>query len=195
MIPGFDQIVELRFPLEENVHDAHKKTAEQHELAAQAHRTAAEHNEKGENELGNWHFQRALEYSDHAYKLAQEAHSKSGQIGSLLSARRDREFPYEHHHAAELHDRAAQAHRVAQKHETGEGMTGHEHSRQALEHSQAANKFSKAVAVAHGVIAFGHDEIATLAHGLWQARGCPYGSPEEDWLRAEGELRARVSKR
>ena len=65
------------------MHDAHKKTAEQHELAAQAHRTAAEHNEKGENELGNWHLQRALEYSDHAYKLAREAHSKSGQIGPL----------------------------------------------------------------------------------------------------------------
>jgi hypothetical protein len=27
--------------------------------------------------------QRALEYSDHAYKLAREAHSKSGQIGPL----------------------------------------------------------------------------------------------------------------
>jgi hypothetical protein len=27
--------------------------------------------------------ERALEYSDHAYKLAQEAHNKSGKIGSL----------------------------------------------------------------------------------------------------------------
>jgi hypothetical protein len=177
------------------VHDAHKKTAEQHELAAQAHRTAAEHNEKGKNELGNWHLLRALEYSDHAYKLAQEAHSKSGQIGSLQSAGYESEFPYENHHAAELHDRAAQAHRVAQNHETGEGMMDHEHSRQALEHSQAAHKLSKAIAVGHSVMTFGHDEIATLAHGLWQARGCPYGSPEEDWLRAEGELRARASKR
>jgi hypothetical protein len=177
------------------VHDTHSKAAKQHELAAQAHRTAAEHNEKGENELGNWHLQRALEYSDHAYKLVQEAHSKSGQIGPLLSARHDSEFPYKNHRAAELHDRAAHAHRVAQKHETGEGMTGHEHSRQALEHSQAADKLSNAAAVGHGVMAFGHDEIATLAHGLWQARGCPYGSPEEDWLRAEGELCARASKR
>ena len=65
------------------LHDAHRKAAEQHDLAAHAHRTAAEHNEKGENELGNWHLQRALEYSDHAYKLAREAHSKSGQIGPL----------------------------------------------------------------------------------------------------------------
>jgi hypothetical protein len=29
------------------MHTAHRKAAEQHELAAQAHRSAAEHNEKG----------------------------------------------------------------------------------------------------------------------------------------------------
>jgi hypothetical protein len=65
------------------MHDTHRRAAEQHELAAQAHRTAAEHNEKGDNETGNWHAARALEYSDRAYKLAKEAHTKSGQIGSL----------------------------------------------------------------------------------------------------------------
>jgi hypothetical protein len=62
---------------------AHQKAAEQHELAAKAHRTASEHNERGDNETGNWHSQRALEYSDHAYKLAKEAHAKSGQIVTL----------------------------------------------------------------------------------------------------------------
>jgi hypothetical protein len=41
----------------------HREAARQHELAAQAHRTAAEHNEKGDNPSGNWHNQRALEYS------------------------------------------------------------------------------------------------------------------------------------
>jgi len=65
------------------MHDAHRKAAEQHELAAQAHRTAAEHNEKGDNETGNWHAERALAYSDRAYQLAKEAHAKSGQIVSL----------------------------------------------------------------------------------------------------------------
>jgi molecular chaperone DnaK (HSP70) len=30
-----------------------------------------------------YHSQRALEYSDQAYKLAKEAHTKSGKIGSL----------------------------------------------------------------------------------------------------------------
>jgi hypothetical protein len=65
------------------MHDAHRKAAEQHELAARAHRTAAEHNEKGDLDEGSWHSQRALEYSENAYKLAREAHAKSGQIVSL----------------------------------------------------------------------------------------------------------------
>lgn len=65
------------------MHDAHKKTTEQHELVEQAHRTAAEHNEKGDNQTGNWHSERALDYSDQAYKLAKEAHAKSGQIRTL----------------------------------------------------------------------------------------------------------------
>jgi hypothetical protein len=65
------------------MHEAHRQAAEQHALAAQAHRTAAEHNEKGDYTAAIWHSQRALEYSDHAYKLAKEAHNKSGKIGSL----------------------------------------------------------------------------------------------------------------
>ena len=32
-------------------------------------------------------------------------------------------------------------------------------------------------------------ELRLRAHQLWIARGCPLGSPEEDWLRAERELR------
>jgi hypothetical protein len=63
--------------------DEHRQAAEQHEHAARAHRTAAEHNEKGQHEPGDWHAQRALEFSDNAYKLAKEAHNKSGQIEAL----------------------------------------------------------------------------------------------------------------
>jgi hypothetical protein len=59
---------------------AHLSAAAQHELAAQAHRTATEHNEKGSEAEESWHSQRALEYSDHAYKLAKEAHNKSGRM-------------------------------------------------------------------------------------------------------------------
>ncbi len=65
------------------MHNTHTTAAEFHELAAHAHRTAAEHNEKGDNETGNWHSTRALEYADRAYSLAREAHSKSGQIETL----------------------------------------------------------------------------------------------------------------
>src|SRR5580693_7061096 len=65
------------------MHDTHQKIAELHELAAHAHRTAAEHNERGDNDTANWHAERALEYSDRAYQLAKDAHSKSGQIVTL----------------------------------------------------------------------------------------------------------------
>ena len=38
-----------------------------------------------------------------------------------------------------------------------------------------------------------HGEIAALAYSLWEARGCPEGSPEEDWLNAEGALNEKQS--
>jgi hypothetical protein len=65
------------------MHEEHWQAADQHERAAQAHRTAAEHNEKGENDASKWHAERALEYSDHAFKIAKEAHNKSGRIEAL----------------------------------------------------------------------------------------------------------------
>jgi hypothetical protein len=34
----------------------------------------------------------------------------------------------------------------------------------------------------------GHEQIAQLAYSYWQARGCPDGSAEKDWLRAEADL-------
>jgi len=34
------------------------------------------------------------------------------------------------------------------------------------------------------------EEIARLAYSYWEARGCQGGSADEDWLRAEQELRA-----
>src|ERR1017187_5384820 len=37
------------------------------------------------------------------------------------------------------------------------------------------------------------DEIAALAYTYWAGRGHQGGSPEEDWLRAEQELRAKAS--
>jgi hypothetical protein len=36
-----------------------------------------------------------------------------------------------------------------------------------------------------------HDEVARLAYSYWEARGGAGGSAEEDWVRAERELRNR----
>jgi hypothetical protein len=33
------------------------------------------------------------------------------------------------------------------------------------------------------------EEIAALAYSLWQSRGCPEGTPDEDWFNAEEILR------
>jgi len=35
------------------------------------------------------------------------------------------------------------------------------------------------------------ESIVELAYRYWQERGCPIGSPEEDWYRAVRELRER----
>ena len=35
------------------------------------------------------------------------------------------------------------------------------------------------------------DEIARLAYSYWEARAYAGGSPEEDWLRAQRELRGK----
>ena len=34
----------------------------------------------------------------------------------------------------------------------------------------------------------GIGKIAALAYQLWEDRGCPIGSPDEDWFLAEAEL-------
>ncbi|MBZ5619534.1 MAG: DUF2934 domain-containing protein [Acidobacteriia bacterium] len=36
------------------------------------------------------------------------------------------------------------------------------------------------------------EQIRELAYLYWEARGCQGGSPEEDWVRAEQELRLRT---
>jgi hypothetical protein len=35
------------------------------------------------------------------------------------------------------------------------------------------------------------DNLAALAYRLWEERGCPEGSPEEDWFQAERQLQLR----
>lgn len=34
-----------------------------------------------------------------------------------------------------------------------------------------------------------HEKVCQLAYRYWQERGCPDGSPEDDWYRAERDLR------
>jgi len=42
-----------------------------------------------------------------------------------------------------------------------------------------------------GIIAVPTEEVAKLAYSYWAARGYSHGSHEEDWIRAEQELRKR----
>ena len=103
-----------------------------------------------------------------------------------------------HQRAAELHESAAHAHRTAaEMHEKQDHQTGQERSQQALEHSQKAyehtGQMQRDAVNEHGIAIFGHGETSELAYSLWQGRGCPEGSPEEDWFRAAYQLRARPS--
>lgn len=43
--------------------------------------------------------------------------------------------------------------------------------------------------------AVNQEETARLAYALWQSRGCPEGSPDEDWFAAEEKLRASYELR
>lgn len=112
-----------------------------------------------------------------------------------MSTRYNNGSHYENHQrAAELHDMAAHAHRSAmEQHGKQEHETGQEQSRRALEHSHQAflntQKLHQGATNQHGIAAFGQDEIASLAHEKWKARGCPEGSSEKDWFEAAEQLR------
>jgi hypothetical protein len=102
-----------------------------------------------------------------------------------MSTRYNNGSHYENYQrAAELHDADAHAHRAAEQHGHQDHLTGHEHSTLALEHSQGADRNTQAGTNGHGISAFGHDDIAPLAYALWQARGCPDGSSQDDWFHA-----------
>jgi Protein of unknown function (DUF2934) len=109
-----------------------------------------------------------------------------------MSTRYNSGSHYENHpQAAELHDLAAHTHRVGEEHGKQEHLTGHEQTRQANEHT-TANHNQPGATVGHGITAFGHSEIAALAYELWEARGRPEGSPDEDWHQAAAQLRGRA---
>jgi len=109
-----------------------------------------------------------------------------------MSTRYNNGSHYENHQrAAELQEIGAHAHRVGEEHGKRDHLTGHEHSRQAAEHSVHSQDDSRVATTGHGNVAFGYAEISALARELWAARGYPDGSPEEDWSRAVEELRSR----
>jgi hypothetical protein len=113
-----------------------------------------------------------------------------------MSTRYNNGSHYENHQrAAELHDQAAHSHRAAADHSGKEDhQTGQEQSARAREHSQQAYVRSQQVhREASDAIEFGYDETAALAYKLWHARGCPDGSPEQDWSAAVEQLRSHKS--
>ncbi len=64
---------------------------------------------------------------------------------------------------------------------------------------KAAAKPRKSAAKKAGVpakvtpISISHETVAELAHRLWAERGGAHGHHEEDWFRAEQELRGKAS--
>ena len=64
--------------LRHSIESLHRKAAEYHDLAAQAHRTAAENNEKGDNDGENWHLERAEAGADYVRSDRPLAHKAAG---------------------------------------------------------------------------------------------------------------------
>ena len=112
-----------------------------------------------------------------------------------MSTRYNNASHYENHqHAAELHEGAAHAHRVAEQHGQGDHLSGHERSRLALEQSQKTHGETDRITGGHGITPFTHADIALRAYELWQIRGCADGSAEQDWFDAAEHLRSRASR-
>ena len=124
--------------------------------------------------------------------------SQADRYGVHMSSRYNNGSYFDHHEqAAELNDRPEHAFLVAEQSGKQDHLSGHENSRVSLEHSpqsnvQESNPQPGRATTGHGIAAFGHKEISILAHELWRARGCPVGSPDEDWFNAARELRSRA---
>ena len=54
--------------------------------------------------------------------------------------------------------------------------------------AKQATRLSHELSAASSEINLTHEDIAALAYALWQESGCPEGTHEETWLRAEQEL-------
>jgi hypothetical protein len=115
-----------------------------------------------------------------------------------MSTRNDNPNQYENRQRAiELQNAATHTHRVAeQTRGKQEHLSDREQSRKAAEHNseeQGTHGGTHGGTTGHGVLAFTHEDIAARAYSLWEARGCPEGSSDEDWFRAVKELRSLAS--
>ena len=88
--------------------------------------------------------------------------------------------------AAELQNLATHQERVGELAGDAIHLTPHEQTRLSEEHHATPG-----ATVGHGIHAFGHHEIAALAYELWERRGHPDGSADQDWAEAVKELRSR----
>lgn len=105
-----------------------------------------------------------------------------------MSTRRNNGSHYENRQrAAELHDAAAHAHRVAEStKEHTDHATPSELSRMERELAQEEHPGDGAQHT------FGHEDIARRAYHLWEERGRADGSADEDWFQAVRELRQQA---
>jgi hypothetical protein len=104
-----------------------------------------------------------------------------------MSTRRNNGSHYENHQrAAELQDAAAHAYRAAGQCRS-DHLTAAEQSRLEREQPQREHGGST-----EPLPTFGHEEIANLAYGFWQAREGRDGTAEDDWFRAVRQLRERT---
>ncbi len=65
--------------------------------------------------------------------------------------------------------------------------------------NQTSNQRESASVISNQPADISQEDVASHAYRCWHERGCPEGSPEEDWHRAEQELRehgrvTRISK-
>jgi hypothetical protein len=74
----------------------------------------------------------------------------------------------------------------------GAGRATHKHQSAAAATSEAPAPAVE-LPVTNTTPAPTFEEIASLAYSYWEARGYQGGSPEEDWLRAEDELRSKTA--
>lgn len=108
-----------------------------------------------------------------------------------MSDRKHNGTHQDHQRAAELHEFAEHAHYTAEAGDQRDRLSGAELSHLASEHMRDEAERAQHGSSGH-IATFGHREIAALAHRLWCARGCPAGSPDEDWFRATRELRSQT---